>query len=377
MNDKAVEIQVISVEQPIGQFFLGVMTAEDLIAIASADMRRIEDDGDDYVGIQRKLSPDRVSEIANFVKSIDATFPTSVVISVRGECGSFDKKTSTFRISGGKDEETGERIFLRDAAHILDGQHRVEGLRAAGAMDFQIPVSIFFDADIADQAYIFATVNLAQTKVNKSLVYDLLDYAKARSPQKSCHDIVVAIDRFKGSPLEKMIKRLGSATPGRQGETLAQATVVKALLPFISRKPEQDRYEMARGKKIKWNDQEYRVTPFRGYWLSNRDMDIAQILMNYFAAVEQKWPDAWRTREKGHILPRTNGFRALMKLLSPIYLKLRPKFDPEMPVPKKGDFFRLIDKSHLEWDDFTVDNYIPGSSGETNLFKQLKEQIGV
>ena len=376
-GEASIEVSVLAVAQPIGQFFIGVMTARELISIASADMRRIEEGGDDYVGIQRKLSPERVVEISEFVQSIDATFPTSVVISVRGECGSFDSKKSVLKISEGDDEDTGVRVSLSDAAHILDGQHRVEGLRAAGAMDFQVPVSIFLDADIADQAYIFATVNLAQTKVNRSLVYDLLDYAKARSPQKSCHDIVVAVDRFKGSPLEKMIKRLGAATPGRQGETLAQATVVNALLPFISKKPERDRYEMARGKKLKWHEEEYRSMPFRAYWIAGRDMEIAQILMNYFAAVKEKWPDAWDSREKGHILPRTNGFRALMKLLLPLYLKLRPSFNGEQAVPKKADFFKYLDRSKLKSDQFNVDNFVPGTSGETKLFKHLRAELEI
>ncbi len=374
---RSIKVPVLAVAQPIGQFFVGVLTAHDLIEVASADMRRIGDGGDDYVGIQRKLSPDRVAEISEFVKSIDATFPTSVVISVRGECGSYDPASGRLTISEGVDEETGEAIFLEDAAHILDGQHRVEGLRAAGAMDFQVPVSIFLDADIADQAYIFATVNLAQTKVNRSLVYDLLDYAKARSPQKSCHDVVVAIDRFPGSPFEKMIKRLGSATPGRQGETLAQATVVNALLPFISKRPERDRYEMARGRKIKWDEGDYLIMPFRPYWLDGRDMDIAQVLMNYFAAVKEKWPDAWATREKGHILPRTNGFRAFMKLLLPLYLKLRPAYIRDQKVPKKSDFLEYLNESSLKSADFTVDNFFPGTSGEIALFKRLRTDLGL
>jgi len=34
--------------------------------------------------------------------------------------------------------------------------------------DFDVNVSIFVDADIADQATVFATVNLAQTKVTEA-----------------------------------------------------------------------------------------------------------------------------------------------------------------------------------------------------------------
>ena len=117
------------------------------------------------------------------MKSIDATFPTSIVLAVKGECAEFEDGNLT--LSESVDAETGEVISFAEVASILDGQHRVEGLKEANADDFEVPVSIFVDADISDQAYIFATVNLAQTKVNKSLVYDLLDYATARSPQEA------------------------------------------------------------------------------------------------------------------------------------------------------------------------------------------------
>jgi hypothetical protein len=46
---------------------------------------------------------------------------------------------------------------------------------------------------LATQASLFSTVNLAQTKVNRSLVYDLHDYAHTRSPEKS-HDVAIALD---------------------------------------------------------------------------------------------------------------------------------------------------------------------------------------
>ena len=160
-----VSIQIIEIEQPIGRFYIGGMTAQELLNISYADMRKIEGEIDNYIGIQRKLSRDRVKEIAEFVKSIDATFPTSVVLAVRGDCAELTAD-GRLRIFSGIDGNTDEPVPLDETASILDGQHRVEGLRAAGLMDFQVPVSIFVDADIADQAYIFSTVNLAQTKVN-------------------------------------------------------------------------------------------------------------------------------------------------------------------------------------------------------------------
>jgi DGQHR domain-containing protein len=90
-------------------------------------------------------------------------------------------------------QEDGElpAIPVEKSAFVLDGQHRLAGLqhRDRDKPPFEVNVSIFVGADIADQAEIFSRVNLAQTKVNKSLTFDLLEYAKEKSPHKVAHDI--------------------------------------------------------------------------------------------------------------------------------------------------------------------------------------------
>lgn len=380
--DKRTEVYVpvLEVDQPIGRFYVGVMSARDLLDVSYTDMRTIESNLDQYVGIQRKLNTTRVKEIAEFIKSIDATFPTSVVLAVRGDSAELIEKNGAtgLRIFEGADGDDGKKILLGATASILDGQHRVEGLKESKRLDdFQVPVSIFVDADIADQAYIFATVNLAQTKVNKSLVYDLLDYAKARSPQKSAHDIAVALDRYEKSPFFQTIKRLGAATPGRTGETLAQATVVNGILPLISKKPEQDRYDLANGRRVAADDTSYTETPLRHLWVSGRDGDIAQILLQYFLAVKETWPQAWDSREKGQILARTNGFRAFIRLFKNIYLMEKPSLDESNPSVSADQFRFYLGKSSLTDADFNSRMFAPGTSGETALYKKLRDELHV
>lgn len=380
--DKRTEVYVpvLEVDQPIGRFYVGVMKARDLFDVSYTDMRKIESDFDRYVGIQRSLNTTRVKEIAEFIKSIDATFPTSVVLAVRGDCAELIEEdgATKLRIFESADGDDGKKILLGATTSILDGQHRVEGLKESGRFnDFQVPVSIFVDADIADQAYIFATVNLAQTKVNKSLVYDLLDYAKARSPQKSAHDIAVALDRYEESPFYQIIKRLGAATPGRTGETLAQATVVNGILPLISKKPEQDRYELAKGRSVAVTDSSYEETPLRHLWVTDKDGDIAQILLQYFLAVKQTWPGAWGSREKGDILVRTNGFRAFIRLFKNIYLKEKPTLNAGHPIVTIDQFSTYLRKSRLTDADFNSHTFAPGTSGETALYKRLRDELQV
>lgn len=376
MRNKVI-LPVIEVKQPIGSFYAGVMSFSDLIEISSSDMRRIESGKDQFVGIQRKLRQDRVQEIGNFVQSIDATFPTSVVLSVPGVCSAYDESSGRLTLKEYVNEMGELEVPFRKIANILDGQHRIEGLKALGSGDvFDIPVSIFIDPDASDEAYIFATVNLAQTKVNRSLVYDLLDFAKARSPQKSCHDVAVALDKFETSPLRGMIKRLGTATPGRSGETLAQATVVVSLLALMTTNADEDRYALAKGKAPA-RTTNYQRTPLRPLWLDENDSHIARVLINYFAAVEDKWPKAWATRERGHILPRTNGFRALMRFLHNAYLHLRPQESSSRNVVTRDEFASLFQDMPDDPDRFHVDFYAPGTSGETALYKDFRRWAGI
>lgn len=371
-------IPTLTVEQPIGKFYLGVISAKDLIDISTVDMRRIGEGLDKYIGIQRKLSNERVLEISKFAHSVDATFPTSVILAIRGECAEEIDNGRSLRLFAGVDEETGNPIPMDQIASILDGQHRVEGLKESGKMDFNIPVSIFVDADIADQAYVFSIVNLAQTKVNKSLVYDLLDYSKSRSPQKTAHDVAVAFDNFEKSPFYENIKRLGAATPGREKETLTQATVVSMILPLLSKDPETDRDLSARGKKLHLSENWYKETPLRNLWINGRDADIAALLIDFFSAVKERWPHAWISRERGNILPRTNGFRALMRVFKDLYWHVNV-------IPPSGDnwiitkekFLEYLNKSTLSDDAFNSQNFAPGTSGETALYRRIKSDLEI
>ena len=243
-----VRIPVFSVRQPIGEFYVGVIRADELLRISEFDYRRMQYKSGyaDYLGIQRKLNPTRIDDIKKYAGTLDACFPTSIVISIDEKCAKLEETDRQgfllLKISDYSDAESPElSIPLDHVATIIDGQHRLKGLEEAKMGDFELSVSVFVGADQATEASIFSTVNLAQTKVNKSLAYDLFEYAKARSPEKTCHEIVVALDKLVNSPFQGRIKRLGVRTEGRFGETLSQATIVKGLLPYISKDPLLDR----------------------------------------------------------------------------------------------------------------------------------------
>lgn len=377
-DSRSITFDCVEVRQNIGVYYSGVISAYDLIGISWADVRRIEKDRDfeSFLGIQRPLDPKRVKEISGYVTTRDACFPTSVILSVSGRCAEFSGGKLTLRNNTVGDLD--ERVIFGKVASVLDGQHRIEGLRAglkdADLRDFLVPVSVFVDIDVSEQAYIFSTVNLAQTKVNRSLVYDLFELSKSPSPQKYAHNIAVVMDRYDGGPLHKRIKRLGSATPGRYGETITQAAFVESLLVYLSPDANADRDLYRRGKKLERPD--YLLLKkhiFRGMMIDGNESSIAEVIYNYFSAVKNKWPLAWDDEGRGGVLNKTNGFKALMRFLRPVYLNIAK---PGL-VPKPEAFANVFKNISLTDQDFTIDNYPPGSSGQSRLYQDFMRLSGL
>ena len=229
MEQNYISIPVIKMAQPMGEFFIGSIGARDLVNISYADVRRIEGEQRDvekYLGIQRPLDKDRVKKIKQYLRSPDASFPTGIVLAVDENCAEYDHDGKLILKSFASDFD-GESIVIEKVAKVLDGQHRIgtflddkhqfdESLSDI-ADSFRFNIVIFVGIDIDEQANIFATVNLAQTKVNKSLVYDLEGLSKTRSPFKTCHQIAVALDSLDPvSPFYHRIKRLGVKTKDRE-----------------------------------------------------------------------------------------------------------------------------------------------------------------
>ena len=376
-----VRIPVFSIKQRIGEFYVGVIRVDELLRICQFDFRRMHYKGGyiDYLGIQRELNEKRIRDITKYVGTIDASFPTSIVISIDEKCATIsDTEREGFKVLTVSDHVDADApelsIGLDQAASIIDGQHRLKGLQEAGKSDFELSVSIFVGVDDATDASLFSTVNLAQTKVNKSLVYDLFSLATSRSPEKTCHEIVVALDQLPESPFHSRIKRLGVATEGRFGETLSQATIVKGLLPYITDDPLLDR---DRGKRLGFwepavaRDISKRI--FYEFFRRNDDAKILANIINYFNAVKVRWPQAWENTGTGNIINRTNGYNGFIRFLRPAYLSIST--DPKVVLQK--DFEEIFTRAQLADGDFTPRTFLPGTSGSTKLYNMLMEQTGV
>lgn len=342
---------VLEIEQPIGTFYVGKIRSDVLIGITKT-VRREENEG-----IQRELSEKRARDISKYCEDPDATFPTPIILAVNGN----DMETFSSNIPGIYEITFEDN---RSFAEIIDGQHRIEGIKLSKNFVTDLLVVLMFDLTEEEKAYVFSTINSTQTKVDKSLIYDLFDLSRSRSPYKTCHEIARILNSDNDSPFCGRLKMLGKKNG--EGTTLSQGTFVNYLCRLISRNPQEDTIDLKKGEKLKDDPK----LIFRSYFLDERDDIILKVLKNYFNAVTEVFPEEWNNTSK-YILAKTTGYGAFLKTLPHFYQKgiaakklSRDYFVQELSVVKTG-----LQNQGIELTSACIPT---GEHGQSYLAKQIE-----
>lgn len=370
MNDfpkeDAIKIKALTVKQPIGTFYIGVAKASEVVSICSAKERK-RDELENYIGIQRPLHPKRVEEIRKYVKTWDASFPNSVILSINPGYFYFD----------------GDVIYIKrskDATNIIDGQHRLAGFDEKSEDDFEIILTLFPELEFEEQAYLFSVINTKMTRINPSLAQDLYEFSKINTPAKLAHNIAKSFNYEEGNPWYKKIKMLGRKEGGEHA-VLSQSTFTREIINLICKK--EDFYEIRDILKRNNNDRssiknfyvDSKISEKFIFWkpfMQGEDKLIYIILKDYFSAVREVYPDNWDDTSK--ILTKTTGYIALMRVLRSLFKK---GLD-EKNLTK--NFFRSHfqkAKNSGKVKGFTSSNYNPGSMGETELTKDFSDGMEI
>ena len=363
-KEEAVKIEVLAVKQPIGVFYVGVVTANDAVAICSARERKKneQDELERYIGMQRPLNPKRVREIRKYVKTWDASFPNSVIVAVNPGYYFFEKDKNTIYLKRDK-----------DSANIIDGQHRLAGFDEESGNEFDVILAIFPELELEEQAYLFSVINTKMTRINPSLSRDLYTFATINTPEKLAHNIAKSFNQDVNNPWHQKIKMLGKKEKGIDS-ILSQSAFTKEIISLICDK--DDSYEIRDILKRNKNDQsslknfynETKATRFI-FWepfINGEDKFIYTILEDYFLAISEVYKKDWHDRSK--ILIKTTGYIALLRVFRILY--------------KKGfeggnltkNFFKLnFEKVKVsgEVKEFVSANYNPGGMGERNLARDI------
>ena len=378
-----IRVAVARVSQPIGDLYVGRMDARRLVAISYTEIRSfVEGTQDKIAGIQRERSERRINEIKKYVNLDYATFPTSIIIAVESECAEIiphsgdSEDLYTLELSPFGNPLDNDYIPLKKIAFIIDGQHRLAGLEGLDeSRDFDVNISVFVGASEADKAEIFARVNQAQTKVNQSLVVDLASFYKERGPVKFAHEVVLALNRDEDGPLFDKVKRLGKADPGKgMVQTLAQATVVKPIVGYITSDPDAERNKRYRGVFASRREPDaWRKFIFQPFYDADDDSGLFLCLTNYFEAVKLRWPETWdnTNAHPGLILNRTTGYAALLRFMRQVYLR---NCDSGAILTREAceEVFAGI---NIHESELTRDTFIPGNSGISALYQRMLSKL--
>jgi DGQHR domain-containing protein len=211
------------------------------------------------------------------------------------------------------------------------------------------------------------------------LAADLFEFAKSRSPQKTCHTIARVLDQQKESPFYKKIKILGTANDTEK-ETITQDTFVKGIMQYISKDPQGDRQIYKANSLLFSKNKPAYAEPkdsdklfLRKLFIDDEtDTQITQLMINYFQAVQSKWPYSWDTVVNNNILNKSTGFIALMKFFKDAVLRLRKS---EIDIVSKDAFIKLLETINIDDNSFTNQIYLPGKKGQSTLYKELIDKV--
>ena len=357
----------IKVKQPIGNFFVGKIDGKILSKDASAEVRNMkEDDIDRRIGIQRELKASRVKEIKEYVKTSDACFPNSVILSVKQKYIESIKEIDPdiYEIKLKESDETFQ---------IIDGQHRIAGLENYNEEEkFEINVSLFLDMDVEQQAILFSTINSKQKGVDKNLMMDLYTMQTTRNQIKSAHYIARILNGKVDGALNGRITAFYEA-PSIGGYKITQANFIDKDVKYISGNEIQqikDRDRLKNREPLVYADEKIRKKLiFRNMFIDEQEGKIALLINNYFNAIRKRWPHAWN--DNGYVLGRAIGFNSLMAILPQIVERINV-YDEDI---SEEEFCKILSKIKLRDDDFSEERFNLNGYGQSDIIRTLRERL--
>jgi DNA phosphorothioation-associated DGQHR protein 1 len=350
VNNFFKEIPALKVKQPLGDFYVITIRAEDLLAISYSEPMQYIDEFGNVKGSQRNKDTKRLKEIAKYIDSVEMAFPNSIILAANYKKNGTISKDASERWEVIEDERCG--IFkLRipkkiELAAIIDGQHRLSAFQFVNNSerfsDLQLVCSVYFDLPNSYQAFLFATINSNQKRVDRSLALEQFGYnvgeehEKAWTPEKFAVFISrkLNIDKYR-SPLYQHIKvaPLNPENLFRDGIqttwVVSTATIVDGIASLISNNPKRDRIEMQQKSFISGRNREmlYKfnsdTSPLRYQFIEGRDQNIYDVIVSFFSHLDKL---LWRTGIEMSYITKTVGIQAAFDILK-LILKSSPNSD--------------------------------------------------
>lgn len=304
-NENIISINALKAIQPIGEFYVCIMDAKTLEEMSKTDILKISTDGKNlYEGIQRSLKTDKVNKIVAYLNANEATFPNSIILNL-------DKKYFV-----GYEDSKLQIIKDEKAFKILDGQHRIAGLKKAGLDNFEVVLSIFIGLEDVSQSKVFVTINTEQTKVDPSLALYQEIYDKLYTPRNMVVKIAEMFSVDKASPWSNIIKITGRKDDLSSEGLLSLFAFAKPIIDHIY---DDTQYYLLRNELENGtlNFEKIKKKKLWEFYLQKNESNLYKILFNYFSAMKVVLNKDWGNSDS--LLTKTTGYYAMMSLFSDLY----------------------------------------------------------
>lgn len=344
----------IRVVQPLGVFYAFSLGADVLNNITYSQpaevMERMERETDDgkggysIFGTQRFENKKRLDEIASFIRTTEATFPNAIILAANydqdGQYIEEENIDRRWKVEGSSDGSWMLHIpsLTNRSASIIDGQHRLHAFDKlpidAPERLMELLCVVFLELPTPYHAYVFATINFNQKKVDRSLAYELFGFdvderpARFWSPETLAVYLTRLMNTEKDSPLYRSISpvadsaKLFSDTDDQPDVRVSMATVVDGILRLISKNPKEDRNLVRRPENKELGRETLapiKGVPLRALYIQSNDKAIYDLLCNYFTSVRST---VWGNAGQGSYLRKTVGVQALFDILKELLCEL-------------------------------------------------------
>lgn len=375
-------ISAIKVKQPLGEFYIAKIKAGDLLRISTSSVARYDKDGK-LKGNQRPLDPKRLKAIANFIMSDEMSFPTSILIAanIDRDGGIVEKHDDRWAVEKTNTTDVFNLVIPdKVSSLIIDGQHRLNAFNYAdpSCKEIELVCSIFLDLPNPYQAYLFATINGNQKRVDKSLALELFGYDVENEPQNtwSPEKLAVYLTRkfnfSKKSPLYQKIKLAPLYSEideivNREQWLLSTAAMVEGIMSLISSNPQKDRDMLAMKRNSIWGDKTRQVLSnnnrpvLRYLYISSKDDELYSILEKYFWSVKTI---LWDNATENSVILKTIGISVLFDILKNIIEKYDIQDSYDLYINKIRDI------------NYSSNYFALSGGGKTKLKRILKYRLG-
>jgi DNA phosphorothioation-associated DGQHR protein 1 len=377
-----IRIPVLRVKQPLGEFYITRLPANVLLDLTFSDPLRIRRNGKPGLfywlkGSQRAESQKRLKEIGRYVDTVEAAFPNSIILAANydDEGTLIDDESVRWRVERGTQGDFEWLVIPTEKklASIIDGQHRLHGFNyATSHKTMDLLCSVYIDLPTPYQAYLFATINFNQKKVDRSLAYELFGFnvedepKDAWSPEKLAVFLCRRLNLEEKSPLHQHIvvaaqddEVLFQHRPKDVRWVVSTATVVDGILRLISKNPKKDKDAMHRKPAASGRSRrmlEDDSSPMRSLYLEGKDDTVFQLVSDYFAVADSLLFS--KATDSSYIF-RTVGIQALFDILR---LALQER---KLLTANKEDFGAILHHgSHI---DFSEDFFQASGLGRTRI----------